>query len=102
MNKDIDDLFKELQKNQKYLVGMENDILKEIAFVKSFLRNLDRKVSRILEKVEELEVVMEVTEIMEDEEEEVDDYTTEWSPYNDGIDNDGYEEDEDDDEENLG
>lgn len=98
MNKDIDDLFKELQKNQKYLVSMENDILKEIGFVKSFLRNLDRKVSKILEKVEELEVVMEVTEIMMDEEEEVDNYNSEWSPYDDAIDDNGYE---DDDEENI-
>jgi hypothetical protein len=99
MTKDNDDIFKEIQKNQKYLASMENDLLKEIGFVKSFLRNLDRKVSRILEKIEELEVVMEVTEIMEDEE-DTDDYNTEWSPYEDGIDDTNYEE-ENDDEENF-
>jgi hypothetical protein len=97
MKKDNDDIFKELQKNQKYLIGMENDLVKELGFIKNFLRNLDRKVSRILEKVEELEVVMELSEIMEDEEEH-DEYNTEWNPYEDGIDNDTYEEDNNDEE----
>jgi DNA anti-recombination protein RmuC len=101
MTKDNNDIFKEIQKNQKYLASMENDLLKEVGFIKNFLRNLDRKVSRILEKVEELEVVMEVTEIMADDEDETENYETEWSPYEDGVDNDTYEEEENDDEENF-
>jgi hypothetical protein len=94
MKKENEDIFKELQKNQKYLIGMENDLLKEINFIKNFLKHMDRKVSRILEKIEELEVVMEVSEIMEEDEEDQE-YDTEWSPYDD----DSYEQYGDDHEE---
>jgi DNA anti-recombination protein RmuC len=104
MSKNIDDLFKELQKHQKFLNTMQNDLLKEISSIKVFAKNLDKKVSRILEKIEELEVVMEVTEIMEEEEEEEEDedlYNKEWDPYEDGIDNSIYEENTNDDEEDF-
>lgn len=90
MQKNNEDIFKEIQKNQKYFLSMENDIHKELGFIKNFMRNLERKVSRILDKIEELEVVMEVSEI--EDEEDTENYETEWNPYYDQIDGEDYDE----------
>lgn len=101
MQKDNNDLIKEIQKYQKSMRTIEEGLLKEFSSIKNYLKKLDNKVSSILSKIEELDIIMEMGEIME--EEEADDiYNTEWNPYEDGIDNDIYnEENSDDDAENI-
>lgn len=94
MPKDIDDIFKELNKLNKELDSVENSLSRDIGDIKNFLKILDKKISKILSKVEEFEVIMDESELEDDEAEE---YNSEWNPYeNETYDNENYETYEDD------
>jgi hypothetical protein len=93
MPKNIDDIYKELVKNIKDVSSLDSKVSKEMADLKKLLKSLDKKISLILEKVQEFEIVMDAAEILEEHmEEEEDKYNTEWNPYED---NEDYEEDTD-------
>jgi hypothetical protein len=94
MSKNIDDIYKELVKNIKDVSNLDSKVSKEMADLKKLLKSLDKKISLILEKVQEFEIVMDAAEILEEHmEEEEDKYNTEWNPYED---NEDYEENSDD------
>jgi hypothetical protein len=93
MPKNIDDIYKELVKNIKDVSSLDSKVSKEMADLKKLLKSLDKKISLILEKVQEFEIVMDAAEILEEHmEEEEDKYNTEWNPYED---NEDYEDDPD-------
>jgi DNA-directed RNA polymerase beta' subunit len=93
MPKNIDDIYKEIIKNTKDVSNLDSKVSKEMADLKKLLKSLDKKISLILEKVQEFEIVMDAAEILEEHmEEEEDKYNTEWNPYED---NEDYEDDPD-------
>lgn len=93
MSKNIEDIYKELVKNIKDVSSLDSKVSKEMADLKKLLKSLDKKISLILEKVQEFEIVMDAAEILEEHmEEEEDKYNTEWNPYED---NEDYENDSD-------
>lgn len=93
MSKNIDDIYKELVKNIKDVSSLDSKVSKEMADLKKLLKSLDKKISLILEKVQEFEIIMDAAEILEEHmEEEEDKYNTEWNPYED---NEDYENDPD-------
>lgn len=93
MPKNIDDIYKEVIKNTKDVSSLDSKVSKEMADLKKLLKSLDKKISLILEKVQEFEIVMDAAEILEEHmEEEEDKYNTEWNPYED---NEDYEDDPD-------
>jgi hypothetical protein len=93
MPKNIDDIYKETVKNAKDVSSLDSKVSKEMADLKKLLKSLDKKISLILEKVQEFEIVMDAAEILEEHmEEEEDKYNTEWNPYED---NEDYEDDPD-------
>lgn len=93
MPKSIDDIYKELEKNIKDVSSLDSKFSKEMTDLKKLLKSLDKKISLILEKVQEFEIIMDAAEILEEHmEEEEDKYNTEWNPYED---NEDYENDPD-------
>jgi DNA-directed RNA polymerase beta' subunit len=93
MPKNIDDIYKEIIKNTKDVSNLDSKVSKEMADLKKLLKSLDKKISLILEKVQEFEIVMDAAEILEEHmEDEEDKYNTEWNPYED---NEDYEDDPD-------
>ena len=97
MSKNIDDIYKEMVKNTKDISNLDSKVSKEMADLKKLLKSLDKKISLILEKVQEFEIVMDAAEILEEHmEEEEDKYNTEWNPYEDNEDYEDYENNSDD------
>lgn len=96
MSKDIDDIYKELLKNTKDISSLDIQVSKEMSDLKKLLKNLDKKISLVLEKIEEFEIVLDAADILEEQmEEEEDKYNTEWNPYED---NEDYEDNAKDDD----
>lgn len=108
MQKTNEDIFKgivrvdkqntEILKDLEKLNKNQDNYSKEVKEIKSLLRTIDRKLTSVLEKVQEFEVIMDAIELIEDEENgdltqtEIDSeqsYDTEWTPEKD------LEEDED-------
>ena len=96
MSKDIDDIYKELLKNTKDISSLDSQVSKEMSDLKKLLKSLDKKISLVLEKIEEFEIVLDAADILEEQmEEEEDKYNTEWNPYQD---NEDYEDNAKDDD----
>ena len=96
MSKDIDDIYKELLKNTKDISSLDIQVSKEMSDLKKLWKNLDKKISLVLEKIEEFEIVLDAADILEEQmEEEEDKYNTEWNPYED---NEDYEDNAKDDD----
>ena len=85
------------------------DIEKEISGVskdnkefKKILKNLERKINLVLDKIQDFEVVFDAAELIEDQIEKQDKntYNTEWNPYDDEDfepeDYENYDDDDDD------
>lgn len=82
------------------------DIEKEISVVskdnkefKKILKNLERKINLVLDKIQDFEVVFDAAELIEDqiEKQDKDKYNTEWNPYEDeDFEPENYDDDDDD------
>jgi len=109
MSKNIDDIVKEVMKNNKELHTMDNHLTKDISELKRSVKNIEAKIQRmdgVLQKVfDTLEAITialheaELEEALMDELEEQED-SEDWTPYEDRNfsfdDNDEDEEEEDD------
>ena len=90
-------LNKQLVENSKQLSVLEKDN-KEL---KKIIKNLERKINLVLDKIQEFEVVFDAAELIEDqiEKQERSEYNTEWNPYDDeDYEPDDYENYDDDDD----
>ena len=91
-------LNKQLVENSKKLSVLEKDN-KEL---KRIIKNLERKINLVLDKIQEFEVVFDAAELIEDqiEKQERNEYNTEWNPYDDEDyepeDYENYDDDDDD------
>jgi peptidoglycan hydrolase CwlO-like protein len=86
MSRDIENITKEIIKANKEIHQMEDKFSKDMNDLKKLIKNLDKKVDLVLNKIQEFEVIMDAAELIEEqmeEEEEEDKYNTEWSPYED-------------------
>jgi len=72
-------LNKQLVENSKKLSVLEKDN-KEL---KRIIKNLERKINLVLDKIQEFEVVFDAAELIEDQIEKQEKYNSEWSPYSD-------------------
>lgn len=89
-------LNKQLIDNSKKLSTLEKDN-KEL---KRIIKNLERKINLVLDKIQEFEVVFDAAELIEDqiEKQEKEKYNTEWNPYDDeDFEPEDYDDEEDDD-----
>ena len=102
MNKDYNDILKEIHKISKTVESLDNRISKELQEVKKYIKQINSKILTVLDKIQEFEIIMDAAEILEDHiQEEEDKYNTEWSPYDDDHeleDYEGYDNDIEEDE----
>lgn len=99
MSKEFNDILREIQKIHKDTASLDNKTTKNIEEIKRSIRTLDKKVSLILDKIQELEVIIDAAELIEEQMEENEDiYNTEWSPYEENYENEDYENYDEDDE----
>jgi chromosome segregation ATPase len=99
MPKDINDVFKEVQKANQELVktnkevhSIEYKLSKDISEIKRILKSLDRKMSIMADKIQQFEIIMDAAELLEEHmEDEEEKYNTEWSPYEDDNEAEDYE-----------
>ena len=93
----VDPINKAVLENQKHLISL----LKENKELKKALKNIERKLNMVFDKIQDFEVVFDAAEIIEDEIEKQNEYNTEWNPYDDEDfqveDYEDYDDDEDDD-----
>ena len=88
-------LSKQLSDNSKQLSILEKDN-KEL---KKIIKNLERKINLVLDKIQDFEVVFDAAELIEDQIEKQDKntYNTEWNPYDDeDFEPENYDDDDDD------
>jgi hypothetical protein len=91
-------LSKQLCDNSKQLSILEKDN-KEL---KKNIKNLERKINLVLDKIQEFEIVFDAAELIEDQidKQEKEKYNTEWNPYDDEDfepeDYENYDDDDDD------
>lgn len=105
MSKDINDVFKEIQKTNQELVkthkevhGIDYKLSKDISEIKRILKSLDRKISIMTDKIQQFEIIMDAAELLEEHmEDEEEKYKTEWSPYEDDNELEDYENYDDED-----
>ena len=91
----IDPINKIVLENQKYLISLQ----KENKELKKILKNIEKKLEILSDKIQEFEVVFDAAEILEEEMDRRDEYNTEWSPYDDeDFQVEDYEDYDDDDE----
>jgi len=93
----VDPINKVILENQKHLISLQ----KENKELKKALKNIERKLNMVFDKIQDFEVVFDAAEIIEDEIERQSGYNTEWNPYDDEDfqveDYEDYDDDEDDD-----
>jgi len=97
----VDPINKAILENQKHLISLQ----KENKELKKALKNIERKLNMVFDKIQDFEVVFDAAEIIEDEIERQSEYNTEynteWNPYDDEDfqveDYEDYDDDEDDD-----
>jgi cell division protein FtsB len=90
-------LSKQISDNSKQLSILEKDN-KEL---KKIIKNLERKINLVLDKIQDFEVVFDAAELIEDQIEKQDKntYNTEWNPYDDeDFEPEDYENFDDDDD----
>jgi hypothetical protein len=91
---------KELEQLSREIKSLENKQSKEFSDIKKLLKKMDTKLTKILDKVEEFEIIMDAAELIEDQMEDRDEYNTEWNPYDEeDYEAEEYEQYGDDDEE---
>jgi predicted PP-loop superfamily ATPase len=76
MSRELDKLVKDLQ-------SIEIKQTKEFSDIKKVLKKMDQKLTQILEKIQEFEIIMDAAEMLEEHMEDRDEYNTEWNPYDD-------------------
>jgi len=74
-----DPIIKSILENQKHLISLQ----KENKELKRIIRNLERKINLVLDKIQEFEVVLDAAELLEEQVERQNEYNTEWNPYDD-------------------
>ena len=75
----VDPINKAVLENQKHLISLQ----KENKELKKALKNIERKLNMVFDKIQDFEVVFDAAEIIEDEIEKQNEYNTEWNPYDD-------------------
>ena len=91
----VDPINKAILENQKHLISLQ----KENKELKKALKNIERKLDMVFDKIQDFEVVFDAAEIIEDEIEKQNEYNTEWNPYDDeDFQVEDYEDYDDDDE----
>ena len=96
----VDPIIKSILENQKHLIFLQ----KENKELKKIIRNIERKINLVLDKIQEFEVVLDAAELLEEqvEKQNESEYNTEWSPYEDedfeSEDYEDYDEYDDDDD----
>jgi predicted transcriptional regulator len=83
MPKNIDDLYKELSKTNKEIHQLEHKFLKDVYDVTKLIKNIDKKINQILQKIQEFEVVADSSED--------DESYDEWNPYTDNYQTEEYD-----------
>jgi hypothetical protein len=101
MSRDIENIAKEIIKANKEIHHMEDKFSKDIGDIKKLIKNLEKKIDLVLNKIQEFEIIMDAAELIEEQrDEEEDKYNTEWNPYEDEDyekeDYENYDNDEDD------
>lgn len=101
MDKNINDLFKEIAKINKEIKQLDSH--KDILEIKKTLKNMDRQINEIMLKVQEFEIIMDAAELLEEHmEDEAEKYNTEWNPYEEeGYEPEDYEQYDDEDDEEI-
>ena len=95
-------LSKQLSDNSKQLSILQKDNRE----LKIIIKNLEKKINLVLDKIQDFEVVFDAAELIEDQIEKQDKdknkYNTEWNPYDDEDfepeNYENYDEDDDDDD----
>jgi hypothetical protein len=102
MSKDFDNIIKQIAKSNQEIHRVDNHLSKDISEIKRAIKSLDNKMSILIDKIQELEVIMDAAEILEEfQQEEQEKYNTEWNPYgDDDYEGENYENYNDDDEDN--
>ena len=96
MSKDFDNIIKQIAKSNQEIHRVDNHLSKDISEIKRAIKSLDSKMSILIDKIQELEVIMDAAEILEEfQQEEQEKYNTEWNPYQEyeAEDYDDYESD---------
>lgn len=95
MSKEFDQISKEIK-------SLETKYSKEFIDIKKLLKKMDQKLTQILNKVQEFEVIMDAAELIEEQMQDNDEYNTEWNPYDDEeYEPEEYEKYEDEDDEEF-
>ena len=81
MPSDFDKINKLILDNKKELLSLQ----KEHADIKKNLKKIDQKISNVLDKIQEFEIVLDAAEVLESrlDEQEEEGYNTEWNPEDD-------------------
>ena len=80
MDTDNQKLHKSILDNKKSI----QDIQKDNKDIKKILSKIERNLSLLVNKIQEFEIVFDAAEIIEEEiERQMEDYNTDWSPYDD-------------------
>jgi len=75
----VDPINKAVLENQKHLISLQ----KANQELKKTLKNIEKKLNMIFDKIQDFEVVFDAAEIIEDQLEKHNEYNKEWSPYDD-------------------
>lgn len=98
MQSENEKIVKLLQSVKKDLIAFEHKYVKELLDIKKYIKNINTRITEISSKIQEFEVMMDAAELIneqnEDEDDEENEYRTEWSPY-DVEDEEFYNNDED-------
>lgn len=90
----IDPINKAVIENQKHLISLQ----KENKELKKILKNIEKKLEIVSDKIQEFEVIFDAAEILEEEMDRRNEYNTEWNPYDDeDFQPEDYEDYDDDD-----
>jgi hypothetical protein len=99
MSKDFDNILKQIAKSNQEIHRVDSHLSKDIGDIKRAIKSLDAKMSLLIEKIQQLEVIMDAAEILEEyQDEEQEKYNTEWSPYDEDYEPEEYDNYDSDDE----
>ena len=92
MPSEFDKITKIITENKKELAALQ----KQHTDIKRTLKRIDQKISNVLDKIQEFEIVLDAAEVLEnhidDQEDKENEYDTEWNPEEDeDYDDDGGE-----------
>lgn len=99
MSKDLDKLTKEITLLSKTIKDYTVKSAKDIFELKKTLKNMEKRILEISNKVQEFEIIMDAADIIEEQiETEENKYNTDWNPYDDEDFRGEYYIDEDEDD----